>query len=520
MTMTGRSPALDYSVRRRSLLFGALGGAAGLTILGTAATATASPADFNFDTGNFIRDLLAGQDPRGTLDVVGPMDATIIMWSSHKVQTSWFDAIAPYHPTAVGVYTRIPRRPASEHTNRNKNIACLHAMLQVLKGLIPERTTGHNGVPDFRQLLILVGLDPTDESLDPTTPVGIGNIVGKTIVRFAQQDGMNSVGLIGRKYNPIPFRDYTEYQPVNSAFELKDASRWQPQLGPHHRRLGPLVTGEGDKGIFVIQQFVTPQLRLTRPVAFSDPSRFHLDPPDFTNAHNRAAYKRSVDDMLAASAGLTEEQKVKAEVFDNKEFGLAEAVFGIARRHDQELGLDGWVQLFAMSATARYDSLVASWFQKAKYDAVRPFSAIGHQYRNRKVTSWGGPGKGTVHDMPAEEWASFLNVSDHPEYPSGSTGLCSSEAQSARRFFGTDTLDLTISVPAGWSLVEPGITPAQPLTLHWDTWTEFVHDCAVSRVWGGVHFRETVERSIVFGKQFGDRAFEFIQQHIKGHVSH
>jgi hypothetical protein len=524
MTTTGRSSALDFSLRRRSLLVG-LGSAAALVTLGPAGIATAQPAkalgaNFNFDTGNFIRDLLAGQDPRGTLDVIGPMDATIVMWSSHMVQTSWFDAIAPYHPTAVGVYTQIPRRPSSESaTNRNKNIAGLHAMYQTLKGVVPERVDGTNpAVPNFRDLMVAVGLNPDDESEDPTSPVGIGNLAGKGIVKFAQQDGMNMLGFQGRKYNPTPFADYTGYRSVNTAFELINPSRWQPQLGPHHRRLGPLVTGEGDKGIFVVQQFVTPQLRLTKPLTYTDPSRFHLAPPDFSDANHGSAYKRSVDEILSASAALTDEQKVKAEIFDNKELGLSAAVFNIANAHDHELGLDGWVHLFLTSVTANFDSLLAAWHQKAMYDAVRPVSAIRHVYGNGAVTSWGGPGVGTVKDMPAEEWTSYLNVADHPEYPSGSTCLCSAEAQAARRFFGSDTLDLTISVPAGWSLVEPGITPAKPLAIHWRTWTEFVRDCAMSRVWGGVHFLKTIERSIPFGEQFGDRAYEFVQRHIRGEV--
>lgn len=528
MTTTGRSSVADFSLRRRSFLLGGLGSAAALAALGSAESANAQPAaspaagfSFDFDNGNFIRDLLAGQDPRGTLDVIAPMDATIVIWSSHLVQTSWFDAIAPYHPTAVGLYSRIPRRPASEAaTNRNKNIAALHAMYQVLKGVVPERTTGQNGVPNFRDLLLAIGLNPDDESVDPTSPVGIGNLAGKGVVKSAQQDGMNLLGYEGRKYNPMPFRDYTGYRPVNTAYELTNPSRWQPQLGPHHRRLGPLVTGEGDKGIFVVQTFVTPQLALTKAVTYKDPSQFHLAPPDFSDANNRSAYKRSVDGILSVSAALTDEQKVKAEIFDNKELGLSVAVFNIAKAHDQELGLDGWVHLFFTSVTANFDWSVAAWYQKAKYDAVRPGSAIRHVYANRTVTSWGGPGKGTVSDLPAEEWKSYLNMADHPEYPSGSSGLCSAEAQAARRFFGTDTLDLTIPIPAGWSLVEPGITPAKPLSVHWNTWTEFVKDCAMSRVWGGVHFLKTIERSIDFGQQFGDRAYEFVQRQIRGDVGH
>jgi hypothetical protein len=42
---------------------------------------------------------------------------------------------------------------------------------------------------------------------------------------------------------------------------------------------------------------------------------------------------------------------------------------------------------------------------------------------------------------------------------------------------------------AGSSRIEPGITPAEDLTLHWDTWTDVERECGSSRLWGGVHFR-------------------------------
>jgi hypothetical protein len=436
------------------------------------------------------------------------MDVTLFIWFTQSTVIAWFDAVAPYHPTAVGVHTRIGRRPASESaTNRNMNTALFHASYQVLKAAVPDQA------PLFGQVMASVGLNPDDESVDPTSPVGIGNLAGKGVAAARARDGMNLLGDVGRRYNPRPFADYTGYRPVNTAFELVDPSRWQPQLTPHRRRLG---AGPGDKGIFTVQQFVTPQMRLTKAYTFKDPGQFRLAPPEFSDRHRARDYKRSVDESLEASAALTDEQKVKAEFFDNKLIGIGQPPAVAARK--RKLDVHGWVQLLTIHNTAVYDALVAVWHQKVKYDAVRPFSAIRHVYGSRPVTAWGGVGKGTVNDMPADEWASYLNVGDHPEYPSGSTTLCSAEAQAVRRFFGDDVLDWRFPIPAGWTLVEPGITPANAMELHWPTWTDLVKDCGISRVWGGVHFRKTIERSIGFGEQFGDRAYEFMQRHINGDV--
>ncbi|MFD3701036.1 DUF6851 domain-containing protein [Streptomyces sp. NPDC058646] len=466
------------------------------------------PVAFDFDNGNFFRDLIgAAGDTSGHTQAIGPKDSSVIIWIQAVLQTAWFDALAPYHPTAVGVYSRIGRRPAAESaTNRNKNTAALYASYQVVKAAYPERDHV------MRQLLTFVGLDPDDESEDPTTAVGIGNMAGKAAVEARAQDGMNFLGDEGRTYNGRPYDDYTGYRPVNTAYELVEPSRWQPAVVPHTRRVGG---GPGDKAISVVQRFTTPQLRLAKAYTYKDPGEFKLA-PDHLDHTDAGAYRNAVDEVLAASAGLTDEQKVKAEFFDNTYLGILQSTKAAALAHD--LDLDGWVQLLFTTSVAQLDGLIAAWHHKHEYDAVRPFSAVRHVYGSRAVTAWGGPGKGTVDDLPADEWAAYLPVGDSPDYPCGTTTLAAAEAQAARRFLGDDVLEWTHPVPAGSTLTEPGIAPAQDIELRYATWTDFEKDCADSRVWAGAHFRTTAERSLEFGTQFGDRAYEYVQRHINGEV--
>jgi hypothetical protein len=87
-----------------------------------------------------------------------------------------------------------------------------------------------------------------------------------------------------------------------------------------------------------------------------------------------------------------------------------------------------------------------------------------------------------------------------------------------RRFFGDDVLGWRLPAAAGSTLVESGITPANDVELYWPTWTDLVNDARDSRVWGGVHFSKTQERSVPFGEQLGDLAYEFAQRHVDGDV--
>ena len=66
-------------------------------------------------------------------------DVTLIFRVGTVLATGLFDALAPYHPTAVGAYTRIERRPQEEWTLRNMNIATLYASYHAARGLFPHR---------------------------------------------------------------------------------------------------------------------------------------------------------------------------------------------------------------------------------------------------------------------------------------------------------------------------------------------------------------------------------------------
>src|SRR5262249_39054833 len=124
-----------------------------------------------------------------------------------------------------------------------------------------------------------------------------------------------------------------------------------------------------------------------------------------------------------------------------------------------------------MADVAFHDATIASYYYVRKYDSVRPYTAIRYLYGNKKITAWGGPGKGTVSDMTGNEWQSYLNrqsAADYPEYPSVTVAACLAFAQQARRSLGGDTIDLTVPIPKGFSSVEPGITPASDIVLHWN----------------------------------------------------
>ena len=150
----------------------------------------------------------------------------------------------------------------------------------------------------WRELLTDYSLDPDDNSTDPTTAVGIGNAAGKGAQQARLYDGINQTG---------NYQDTTGYAPINTAFELRNPSRWQPGL-----RLQGI-------GIYTIQQFVTPQLANMEPMAPFDPREFRVGPP----VESDPAGLGCLQSAGGRSAGNVGESrltsvKLKSELFDNK----------------------------------------------------------------------------------------------------------------------------------------------------------------------------------------------------------
>ena len=108
-----------------------------LVTAGEAPRAQAPP--FNFDTGNALFEVVGPVIVPAFLQTTSPNDAPFILRNVVVIDNAWFDALAPYHPTAVGVYSRLGRRPASESaTNRNKNIALIYASYRIMNSLFPR----------------------------------------------------------------------------------------------------------------------------------------------------------------------------------------------------------------------------------------------------------------------------------------------------------------------------------------------------------------------------------------------
>ena len=85
-----------------------------------------------------------------------------------------------------------------------------------------------------------LGLNPDVTLHHPgSRAAAIGIRCGSALAEIAQTDVLNLLGTIsGQIYNLVPYSDYTNYTPANTAYNLVDKTRWQPLIIPVKNSLG------------------------------------------------------------------------------------------------------------------------------------------------------------------------------------------------------------------------------------------------------------------------------------------
>ncbi len=144
----------------------------------------------------------------------------------------------------------------------------------------------------------------------------------------------------------------------------------------------------------------------------------------------------------------------------------------------------------------------------------RPQHAVAYLYANWPIRAYGGRRMGTVDDIPANEWISYLGNAPHPEYPSASSAACAAEAEAARLVTGTDDLGMELFFAKEKSRKEPGWSPRNDVRITIKTWKEFEDYCGLSRVWGGVHFMDASVLIKEPSHQIARLAYDLYKSHV------
>jgi len=143
-------------------------------------------------------------------------------------------------------------------------------------------------------------------------------------------------------------------------------------------------------------------------------------------------------------------------------------ITGIACRQAQA-DFERTVRAHVLVALTLHDAFLSCWEAKYQYDRIRPESAI-----NKHVDA---------------SWRPLLQTPPFPEYTSGHSVISTASAEILTHLFGdsftfTDTSEMYFGLPAR--------------TFH--SFRDAAAEAAVSRLYGGIHFRDAIEAGVQQGK--------------------
>jgi hypothetical protein len=139
-------------------------------------------------------------------------------------------------------------------------------------------------------------------------------------------------------------------------------------------------------------------------------------------------------------------------------------------------------RLFALLNIAMADAAICSWDAKYTFDFWRPVTAIAFA-------------------EPQLNWMSFIVTPPFPDYTSGHSTFSAAAATVLPLFFGTEDLPFTTG-----SDFLPGVFRS------FSTCLDAADEAALSRIYGGIHFRSASEDGLQAGTSIGEWTFDHYLQ--------
>ncbi|EPX86063.1 PAP2 superfamily [Rubellimicrobium thermophilum DSM 16684] len=217
-----------------------------------------------------------------------------------------------------------------------------------------------------------------------------------------------------------------------------------------------------------------------RPFAVPAADACDLPPPPAYSEEPGSAFRAQAEEVLTVSRTLTEEQRLIARFWSDDPM-LSPTPPGhwirIAEQVLEAAGADAVrrAEVLAVLSVAMADAFIACWDGKYRYNLLRPVTYI------------------RAHLDP--DWEPLLITPPFPEYPSGHSTLSGAAAEVLTAFFGENYpfSDRTHE--------DDGLPPRR-----FPSFRAAAEEAAMSRLYGGIHFRAANENGLAQGRCVGAHA--------------
>lgn len=218
-----------------------------------------------------------------------------------------------------------------------------------------------------------------------------------------------------------------------------------------------------------------------RPFAIADVNAYDPGPPP---ALDSALAKRDLAEVKALgarnSSTRTADQSVAAVFWNSGEDSDGLAFFQRIADARKLSSLD-YVRMMALTDMADFDGRIVYVAIKDKYRYWRPVNALRGKFADAGAKD--------------EQWESLITTPSNPDYPSGG-GVGGGYFMALLTAFNPGG-----TAPLSWKNTAIGVTRT------WPNAEAMSQELAASRVWGGVHFRNSVDTGYRIGKRVTEDVF-------------
>jgi PAP2 superfamily len=279
--------------------------------------------------------------------------------------------------------------------------------------------------------------------------------IATKVMDYARKDGYNKLST------------YTRYTPS------KEEGRWYPTP--------PEYMGA-----------IEPQWKTIRPFFIDSARQFAAPPPAAFSKDTTSSFQRQMREVYQVSKQLTKEQTEIANFWDCNPFAVTYSghmaiglkkispgghwmgIAGIASKK-ANLPLDSAILVHTMLALTLHDAFISCWEEKYSSDRIRPEAAI--------------------NKLMDPTWRPLLQTPPFPEYTSGHSVASSACSVVLTHLLGDnfsfiDTSEVFFGLPE----------------RSFKSFYEAANEAAISRLYGGIHFRDACEHGVTQGRRIGQYA--------------
>jgi hypothetical protein len=239
---------------------------------------------------------------------------------------------------------------------------------------------------------------------------------------------------------------------------------------------------------------LAPWLGHVDPLVLRRPVRVDGPPALTSNEWVRDFHEVKEVGSLAAAGPDTAEHRAVADFFYvNSVVAMERALVEYLRTHPMRL--ERAARMFAIMNASMADAIRNVWRLKLEVGFWRPAEAIvraGEDGRDETVAD--------------PTWRPYRASPPYSDYASGHAAVTGTFAESARMFLGNDVPLTLVSVP----IAPPGVTPPN---RSYATLSMLERDAFMSRIWAGIHFRDTMEDSYYLAHKTVHRVARILHRH-------